>query len=149
MRPEGRLPAVAVLVGAIVLHTANLYPQLSALEVTLQAALRVALTTLPLGFGWAVRAGAAPVLRWAAGAVSVLVLPYVLYNVFQVRHIAEMFRLAAGQPFAPAHAAEAWKLLPTLLYSALSLPVFSWCLDDLTERARQPVAIRLLLIALS
>lgn len=72
------------------------------------------------------------VIKWL---FWLMIIPYPVYNIFQVRHIAELFHLAEHEHFAPGSNVNfIWTCLPVTAYSFISGYTGFSCIYSVAEK---------------
>ena len=117
-----------------------LYPQYSLSEALFTAFLRLLVPVLTIAVTYTFHRGMWK-QKWLASLtilVWILLIPYGLYNVTQVRHVAELCRLPEGYFFAGNCHDSLWMLLPILAYSLGSLAIFLYSVKRVSSLLKPP-----------
>lgn len=130
------IPALAVLYFALLFwHTWLLYhSRLNAAILFLQAFYRFLVAVAPLLVCTMMCAAKKPAFYLWMG-VFIMIIPYPLYNFFQLRHIAEILPVQKGQYVTQtAHTYAVWKIIPVSVYAWSQLIIFLCCLQTTMRR---------------
>lgn len=129
----------------LLLHDGVLYSHLGVWGVIELASLRVVLLLIPvMATVWIHQKRAWRFLAWGLWG---LFLPYGLYSLLEVRHIAEICRLPNSY-FTEMCVENTWQVLPPLIYGLLGLAVFVWSLNLLTAHMNMKRAFILIEVAI-
>lgn len=106
---------------ALYLHDTNLYPHLNVLNTAILAFLRFILIAIPITLGFLIiRFKNTKFFKILSLILWLLLIPYTIYSVTEIRHISELCRLPEGNVYyTEVCATELWTLFPTFLYAAL------------------------------
>lgn len=105
---------------ALYLHDANLYPRLSTLDTAILAFLRFFLIAAPIVIGFLIIGFKnTKLLKILLLILWLLLIPYTIYSVTEIRHISELCRLPENSVYyTEICAIKLWTLFPTFLYAA-------------------------------
>lgn len=114
----------------LLLHDWNLYPNLRPYGVPLLSAIRFILLTASFVFGLLlVRAPKTRGLkRGSLWFAWLFFLPYTIYSVTEIRHVAELCRLAMGV-YTDSCVGRLWTLYPVFIYALAGTIVFTFTLS--------------------
>ena len=106
---------------ALYLHDTNLYPHLNELNTAILAFLRFILIAIPITLGFLiVRFKNTKSFKILFLILWLLLLPYTIYSVTEIRHISELCRLPESNVYyTEICIIKLWTLFPTFLYAAL------------------------------
>jgi len=117
------------------LHDRNLYPHLSAGHAAVLSSLRLGLLLAPLVLGYLITRLPQPVW-WKVALVGIwlMLLPYTLYSTTEIRHVAELCRLPEARTYyTDSCLADAWTLLPVLVYAVFGGGAFVFSLRQVSH----------------
>lgn len=105
---------------ALYLHDTNLYPQLNTLDTAILSFLRFFLIAAPIVTGFLiVRFKDKKPLKILLLILWLLLIPYTIYSVTEIRHVSELCRLTESSIYyTEICATQVWTLFPTFLYAA-------------------------------
>lgn len=121
---KNKLAALGLLgftLAVLLTSDAILYPHLSPLATVELSGLRWLLLVFPiLGLGLVQHTNQlwAKALGWLIWFVFI---PYALYSILEIRHVAEICRLSEGTYFTEYCAADTWKIVPLFFYAGLGV----------------------------
>lgn len=128
------LAAVAVFL-ALFFHDRYLYSFMSYGETFVLSSLRFFLLCIPLVAGFAaVRFRGEKKKLIAASIVWFFFLPYTIYSMTEIRHVAETCRLGTGLFYTEQCVYDAWHLLPTFLYGFAGVLIFMFTTIQVSSR---------------
>jgi uncharacterized membrane protein len=122
---------------SLLLHDWNLYPNLRPYGVPVLSALRFFLLSASLVFGWMLVSGRRVTgvkrgLLWLGWAFF---LPYTIYSVTEIRHVAELCRLSRGGTYTGLCIDQLWMLYPTLIYALAGTLIFVFTLSQVSTKS--------------
>jgi len=124
----------AFLIGSLLLHDWNLHPTLRPFLAPLLSFLRFILLVIPLWAGWMLtkKKGSRlqKILLWT---IWFLFLPYTIYTVTVVRHIAERCRLPVGF-YTEFCVDRLWTLYPVFIYALAGTLIFIFSLSQVATK---------------
>lgn len=113
------------LYAALFLHDLHLYPNLTIIGTLFLSLLRFGLIAVPVALGFViVRRSISVRSRTVAGALWVLLVPYTIYSITEIRHIAEVCRLREVVFYTEQCVAQSWTLIPTFAYAGAGVLAF-------------------------
>lgn len=110
--------------GTLMLHDGYLYPHLVWYQVAILSFLRLFLIGVPLLSGILMAHYKNKNWKWALLCVWLFFLPYTIYSITEIRHVAEMCRLLSPVFFTEQCVKESWRLIPTFLYAFVGTLTF-------------------------
>lgn len=129
----GGLLLIAV---SLLLHDWNLYPNLRPYRVPVLSLLRLLLLAVPFVLGWMLACWSSR-LSWVQKGLGwflwLFFLPYTIYSVTEIRHVAELCRLA-HDTYTSACVDNLWTLYPTLVYALAGTLLFVFSLSQVTAK---------------
>ena len=114
---------VAIFFGLFItlfLHDVNLYPKLSYFNTLMLSSLRFFLLITPLIIGFLiVKFKKIFYIRIILLVIWIIFLPYTIYSITEIRHVAELCRLPfEGEYYTEICYIDLWTLFPTFIYAA-------------------------------
>lgn len=134
-RASLRALLIAGLYVVLFVYDSNLYPRLTSPHTAVLSLLRLGLLAAPLVLGFGiVKWKEKRLWRWAFLLAWILFLPYTIYSITEIRHVAELCRLpVSGTYYTGECVADAWKLLPTLIYAFAGTIGFVFTVHQVTS----------------
>ncbi|TAK05072.1 DUF1361 domain-containing protein [Patescibacteria group bacterium] len=141
---------VCMVTAVFLLHDWNLYPNLRPFGVPVLSVLRLVLLGVPLFSGWSIARGSASGLKSAfAWLLWLTFLPYTLYSVTEIRHVAELCRLPSGETYTGVCVDRLWTLYPVFLYALTGFLSYVFSLAQVaTARFRDSGKKRLFMVSM-
>jgi uncharacterized membrane protein len=128
-------PLALFVFATLLLHDHNLYPALDIPHQIILSSLRFLLLALPILAAIVIAKSRKRYLRFAGTVLFLAFIPYALYGVTEIRHIAELCPLGTGEYYADKCADESWQLLPPLLYAGFGIASYMISLSIARLRA--------------
>lgn len=76
-------------------------------------------------------------LKYIFFLLFIFIIPYPLYNFFQLRHISEIFHISQDQFFTESnYINQVWKIIPVSIYAFSQLIIFFYCLINISAQVR-------------
>lgn len=123
---------IAILFVVLFLHDHNLYPHLKTLSTAELSFLRVLLIICPLIFGQLVNKYSSKVLKILFFTAWLLLIPYTIYSLTEIRHIAELCHIPAGEYFTEICVNKSWMLAPVFMYAFIGVLSFVYSLNKVS-----------------
>src|SRR3989338_723704 len=120
---------------ALYAHDSNLYPHLSTIDTAILSFLRFFLLATPVFLGFLiVQFKQRNFLKYLLLVVWILFLPYTIYSITEIRHIAELCRLPElNTYYTEICVTKLWMLFQTFIYSAAGSLGFVFSVSQVTS----------------
>ncbi len=127
------IPLAIIVFIVLFVHDTNLYPNLSIVHRFILSSLRLLLLAVPVILANFLNLPKSRSVRVAIFVALMLFIPYTLYSVTEVRHIAELCPVDSATYFTDNCSLSSWQLLPPLAYAIIGIAAYGMCLRRLKK----------------